>query len=198
MNKILAKNEKQMPNILLNLEKILPFPRILIIDDDVDLCQEISDILKEKDFEVVYAGNSKQAKQILIKDDIDIILLDLKLPDGNGLDLLEEIKKVKSDVQVIVITAYGSLSSAVKAIREDFFDYITKPFDPDKLLKVINKAAVKQSTERKEREDMAIKEQFQKLAIGRELKMIKLKNEITTLKKDLKDKERILQRMNKK
>lgn len=160
-------------------------PTLLIVDDDSELCEEIENLFRKYRYKVLSVGTSKEAKRILTENAIDLVLLDLRLPDGNGLDLVKKIKKAREDVSIIVITGYGSFTTAINAIRERVYDYISKPFDPEKLIKIVNQAALDQIKERSQKKDMVIKDQFQKLAVGRELKMIKLKKEIEQLKKEL-------------
>ncbi len=129
-------------------------PLVLVIDDDSELCDELECFLKKQSYRVVSTGNIKTARKILTENYIDIILLDLKLPDGNGIDLVKNIKEQGKDTCVIIITAYGSLHSAIKAIKERIYDYITKPFDPEKILKIVNSAAIEQIKERKRKKDL--------------------------------------------
>lgn len=159
--------------------------KILIIDDEEGAGQELTEILEGEGYDALVANNGEQAKAIIAKTPLDLVLLDLKLPDVNGLDLVKNIRETGRDTYIIIITAYGSLDSAKRALREDIYDYITKPFKPEKLLEIIKKALTMQLVERKLREKVAALERFQKIATGRELEIIKLKDEIKGLKKEI-------------
>lgn len=113
---------------------------ILIIDDEDKICQELSEILKDNNFRVLCAKNGRQAKKIIAQKSIDLVLLDLRLPDVNGLDLIKYVKESGEDTQIIVMTGFGSLNSAKEAVRKNIYDYITKPFSPEKIIKMIKRA----------------------------------------------------------
>ena len=165
--------------------------KILIVDDEKGVEQELRDILEREGYDVLVAGDGKQAKQTIAKTPLDLILLDLKLPDLNGLDLVKDIKDTGRDTYIIVITAFGSLDSARKAIKEKIYDYVTKPFDVEKLIETIKAGFEKQRIERILREKMAALERYKEVTInatvGRELRLSQLKKEIGDLKKKIKN-----------
>lgn len=117
----------------------MPKSRVLVVDDELILRVALEKILKENGFEVVSCDTGKKALQYLEKEAFDIALVDVRLPDGNGLDLLKEIKKISPETGVIIITAYAEVKSAVKAIKEGAFDYLSKPFQEEELLITIEK-----------------------------------------------------------
>jgi len=158
-------------------------PVLLIVDDDKTICEELSSFLMEVGYKVFCANSKKDAQSSLKSKKIDMALLDIKLPDGSGLDLIGDIKESNKDAYTIVITASGSLSSAVEAFRNKVYDYILKPFDFDDLLNLIEEAFEEKDKKLKEREKVAILEKFQEAAVDRELKMIELKEKIGDLKK---------------
>jgi DNA-binding NtrC family response regulator len=118
---------------------------ILIADDDENLRKIIEYNLSNKGYRVLLASNGKEALDIFKNEDVDIAVTDIKMEKLDGLELLEEIKKLKSNALVIMITAHGSIETAVKAMKLGAHDYITKPFDRDELQIVIEKALNLQS-----------------------------------------------------
>ena len=122
--------------------------RILIVDDDKDLRFNLSCILKEEGHEVIAAADEKQALKALAQSAPDLVLLDVRLPGIDGVELLEEMKKIEKNLPIIMLTAYSDVKSAVKAMKLGAFDYITKPFDNEELILVIKKALHTQSLSR--------------------------------------------------
>jgi DNA-binding NtrC family response regulator len=114
--------------------------RILIVDDDKDLRFNLSCILKEEGHEVIAAADGKQALNALAEDVPDLALLDVRLPGMDGVELLEEMKKIEKNLPIIMLTAYSDVKSAVKAMKSGAFDYITKPFDEEEMILIIEKA----------------------------------------------------------
>lgn len=114
--------------------------RILIVDDDEDFRFTVSNILRDEGYEVIVANNGMRAFKAIKRYSPNIALLDIKLPDMDGMKILEKIKKVNKDLSVIMITAYGGINEAVKAMKLGAFDYIPKPFDNRELIIRIKKA----------------------------------------------------------
>lgn len=114
--------------------------KILIIDDDRDMQLVLSDVVRSGGYEAIVAGNGRQALKELSAQSPDLVLLDLKLPGMNGMSVLEEIKKIDKNLIVIMLTGYGDIKGAVKAMKLGAFDYITKPFDNDVIIENINNA----------------------------------------------------------
>ncbi len=113
---------------------------IMIVDDEENIRKYLSHSLTQDGFEVYTAQYGKEGLNLLLQKQIDLILLDLNLPDINGLEVLREIKKMDVQSIVVIITAYGDISSAVNAIKLGAYDYLTKPFDYNDIKIVINKA----------------------------------------------------------
>lgn len=113
---------------------------ILIVDDEENIRKYLGQSLSQDGLDVHTAKYGKEGLNILLQKHIDVVLLDLNLPDINGLDVLREIKKIDIQSVVIIITAYGEISSAVEAIKLGAYDYMTKPFDVEDIKIVINKA----------------------------------------------------------
>ncbi len=114
--------------------------KILVIDDEVRWCELLSDTLVAEGFDVTVAGNSTQASQLICEVDFDVILTDLRMADKDGLQLLEETKKVAPTTPVILITAFGSIDSAVQAMKLGAYDFITKSGDMSELVLAVEKA----------------------------------------------------------
>ena len=100
----------------------------------------LSDVLKGEGFSVLTMDDSLEASKILKKEEFDVIVTDLKMKGLKGLDLLEEAKKVAPLTPVIIITAFGTIESAIKAMKMGAYDYITKPFQMDELVLTVRKA----------------------------------------------------------
>jgi len=108
----------------------------ILVVDDVDTAREaIADSLRKDGKEVLEAGTLKKAREYLEKNKADICVLDIKLPDGNGLSLLDEVVKLAWQPKFIVITAYGEIDNAVEAMKKGAIDFFTKPIDDLKALK---------------------------------------------------------------
>ena len=113
---------------------------ILIIDDEENIRKYLGHSLTKDGFDVSTAQYGKEGLNLLIQKHIDVVLLDLNLPDINGLEVLKELKRIDVQSVIIIITAYGDISSAVEAIKLGAYDYLTKPFDMEDIKIVINKA----------------------------------------------------------
>lgn len=113
---------------------------ILIVDDDKDFCWNLSNILKGEKYKIIVAGDGKKALLEVEKKSPDLVLLDLKLPDMDGMEILDKIKRVDKDLVVIMLTGLGDAKSAVNAMKLGAFDYIVKPFDSEELILIIKKA----------------------------------------------------------
>jgi len=104
-------------------------PTILVIDDEVEICSFLKDLLTAEGYTVVTASDPEEGLQRAEKLKPDVVLLDLKMPRMDGIEVLRRIKKIDEAIAVIIITAYGTMDSAKAAMRLGAFDYITKPFD---------------------------------------------------------------------
>jgi len=114
---------------------------ILIVDDEESVRDSLYDWFIEDGYRVECAENAKKALLRLESDSFDIILADIKMPGMDGLEMLRRIKLLKSDSIVIVMTAFATVDTAVQALKDGAFDYITKPFDPDDLSHLIRNAS---------------------------------------------------------
>ncbi len=114
--------------------------KILIVEDNRDMQFILLNILKDEGYEVIVAGNGKKGLNEIRIHSPDLVLLDIRLPGMNGMDVLKEINKIDSDLLVIMLTAYGQIKDAVHAMKLGAFDYITKPFDNEEIVLNIKKA----------------------------------------------------------
>ncbi|MDP8218882.1 MAG: sigma-54 dependent transcriptional regulator [Candidatus Theseobacter exili] len=114
--------------------------KILIVDDNSDLRHNLSDLLKEEGYDILTAKNGKLAIREIKNNSPDLVLLDMRLPDMDGLQILEKIKEIDKSAIVIMLTAYADIKDSVNAMKSGAFDYLTKPFDNEELLLVIKRA----------------------------------------------------------
>lgn len=113
---------------------------ILVVDDEPNYLIIMSELLGEEGFETITTDNGRQALEIAESADIDLVLTDMQMPGMDGFSLLQAIKTSKPDLPVIMITAYGEVEKAVRAMQNGAFNYITKPFNNDELVASIKKA----------------------------------------------------------
>jgi DNA-binding NtrC family response regulator len=114
--------------------------KVLVVDDDVEICDLLSDVLEGEGFSVTAISDSLEASKALRREEFDLMVTDLKMKGLRGLDLLEEAKKGAPLTPVIIITAFGTIESAIKAMKMGAYDYITKPFQMEELLLTVKKA----------------------------------------------------------
>lgn len=115
-------------------------PLALIVDDEPDILELLEITLSRMEIATQSAENLQQAKALLKQQSFDLCLTDLNLPDGNGLELVEHIQKTVSNLPTAVITAYGSMESAIQALKLGAFDFVTKPVDLKILKNLVNSA----------------------------------------------------------
>jgi two-component system NtrC family response regulator len=122
---------------------------ILIIDDEQKLRGLLARIIKSEGFEVLEAPDLKTGFKKLEHNDIDVVLCDVKLPDGNGVDFVQKIKRSFPLVEVILLTAFGKISDGVQAMKNGAFDYIVKGDDNEKIIPILYKALEKVQLQKK-------------------------------------------------
>lgn len=113
--------------------------KVLVVDDELILRTALKNTLSSHGYEVKVCESGRRALQLLQDEFFDIALVDVRLPDIDGLDLLHEIKRISPETGVIIITAYAEVRSAVKAIKDGAFDYLSKPFQEEELLITMEK-----------------------------------------------------------
>jgi DNA-binding NtrC family response regulator len=114
-------------------------PSILIVDDDDMMQETLSDVFKKIDYEVFSVGSGNGALSVIKKNIIDLILLDMRLPDVDGLEILKKIKEFDTEILVIIMTAYSDVQTAVTAMKLGAYHYINKPFELEELKLLIEK-----------------------------------------------------------
>jgi len=132
--------------------------RALVVDDEEIVCEAVKAILETEDIEVFITTSSLKAIEDIKANNYDLIISDVMMPEMNGFDLYENIKETAHDSIFILITAFGTISSAVDAIKKGIYDYIPKPFTPDEV-----RIPIRRALERKrlERENIALRTQIE-------------------------------------
>jgi DNA-binding NtrC family response regulator len=115
-------------------------PRILVVDDDLEMVRLIQAELGRQELEVIAVSSGPAALQALRDHPLDVVVTDLRMPDLDGMELLRAAADLRPEAQVIMITAFGSIASAIDAMRAGAFDYLSKPFELDELAVVVQKA----------------------------------------------------------
>ena len=115
--------------------------RLLVVDDEVDMLTLLGRILREKTpHEVVTTNNPTEALALVKGGGFDLVIADLKMPGMDGIELLDEVRKVDGRVPVIIITAYGTVEAAAECMEKGGFDFITKPFRKEQILVTVDRA----------------------------------------------------------
>jgi len=110
------------------------FPKVLIVDDDIRMCDSMAALFSDQDYVLKTCNSGKSALGHLSRDDFDLVLLDMVIPDIDGYQIMDHINQKNLDTLVIVITGHVSTESAIGALRRGAYDYIRKPFEPEELL----------------------------------------------------------------
>lgn len=116
---------------------------ILIIDDEENLRKLLARVIELEGYTVFQAGTIKEGLKLLAKESVNVVISDVKLPDGNGVELAGKIKKEYASIEIIVLTAYGTIPDGVKAIKNGAFDYLTKGEHQEKIIPLLSKATEK-------------------------------------------------------
>lgn len=148
--------------------------KILVIDDDEIAKDVVVSLLKKEGFFVKSARDGLEGIREIRTKDFDLIITDLKMPGADGIEVLKEAKRLKKNVLVVIITAYGTLENAIEAIRLGAYDYITKPFKLQELL-ILVENAMKKHELMKENEEL--REHLK--STYRDMEMIKALGRIT-------------------
>jgi two-component system NtrC family response regulator len=113
---------------------------ILIVDDEKNYLVVLEALLGSEGYEIVTTDNAREAVRSVRESDLDLVITDMKMPGMSGMELLEECKKIRPELPVIMMTAYGTIEMAVEAMKKKACDYITKPFNNEELKLIIKKA----------------------------------------------------------
>jgi len=134
--------------------------KIMVVDDEKQICQNVEKILSKNDYEIIHATSAKEALEKMAKDSFALLISDIVMPGMNGLEFLKLVKKEWPLTKAVMMTAYASTDTAVKAIRLGALDYVSKPFTPDELRSTVELALsgklIEAPTTEKERETIDI------------------------------------------
>src|SRR5215475_117377 len=125
-----------------------PLGTVLIIDDDPDVQEVLKDLLQSLSYRAVPAITGKQGLALLDEESPEMVFLDIELPDMNGLEALQAIRKRQNGVAVVIITAYGTIERAVQAMRDGAYDFIQKPVKPGFLALIVERAMERERLKR--------------------------------------------------
>lgn len=114
-------------------------PRILIVDDEPDMRLAVKNVLKLRGYDVLEAGDGPTALDMLAREDVNLMLLDVRLPGMDGVEVLERARKIKSDVPVVMISGYGHIQSAVDVMKLGASEYLQKPFENAQLVSTVQR-----------------------------------------------------------
>jgi two-component system response regulator PilR (NtrC family) len=134
---------------------------ILVVDDEESVRESLDKVLRKSGYLTATASSGDEALSLLSKQPVDIVLTDLKMPNGDGIELLKTIKKKFADIEVILLTGYGTIETAVEAMKEGAYDFITKPPKKAVILSTVERAI--------ERQNLAQENKYLKAQLGKGL-----------------------------
>ncbi len=134
--------------------------KVLVIDDERIVLDSITKILKEENFTVDVFMSGRQGLAAATQDNYDLVLTDLRMPDIGGMRILRDVKRLKPAVPVVMITGFGTVKSAVQAMKLGAAEYLEKPFSPDQLVKTVNAALQLAATREPEDQGLIHKEEM--------------------------------------
>jgi two-component system response regulator AtoC len=157
--------------------------KILIVDDEVLIRNFLHETLSRKNYDIEIAPSVKPALQLIKSQTFDLVITDMKMPDGMGMDVLKAVKKQAPNTLVVIITAFGSIENAVEAMRNGAFNYLIKPFSPDTIEAVIEKgeeylSLVEENSYLREEVQRSLSTQGKDIVIGESPEMKKIFNEV--------------------
>jgi DNA-binding response OmpR family regulator len=132
---------------------------LLVVDDEPIARQSLSDILRLEGYHVTAVANGEAAVEHIRKYAVDLIVLDLKMPGMNGLDVVQVVNQVSPDTEIILLTAYGSMETAVEALRQRIHDYLFKPASPNQILESVRRGLERREeklSENKQEEEIQV------------------------------------------
>jgi DNA-binding response OmpR family regulator len=124
---------------------------ILVVDDEPVARQSLSDILRLEGYHVIAVANGESAVDHVRKYAVDLIVLDLKMPGMNGMDVVQVVNQLSPDTEIILLTAFGSMETAVEALRQRVHDYLFKPASPNQILESVRRGLERREVKLKER-----------------------------------------------
>jgi len=126
---------------------------ILVVDDEPVARQSLSDILRLEGYNVNAVANGEQAVEHVRNHSVDLMVLDLKMPGMNGLDVVQVVNQISPDTEIILLTAFGSMESALEALRQRVHDYLLKPASPNQILESVKRGLERRETRLKQKEN---------------------------------------------
>jgi DNA-binding NtrC family response regulator len=139
---------------------------VLIIDDKKSMLDMLSKTFESEGFSVSVAANVADAKKLLDRGEMDVVVTDLRLPDGDGLDVLRAAKERFPLLPVVLMTAHGSIEIAVRAVKEGAYDFVSKPFDPEHLLIIVRRSLSERVSKK---ENIMLKREFSRFLVMPEI-----------------------------
>jgi len=136
---------------------------IMVVDDEPIARQSLSDILRLEGYNVTAIANGELAVEHVRRYAVDLILLDLKMPGMNGLDVVQVVNQISPDTEIILLTAYGSMESAVEALRQRVHDYLLKPASPIQILESVKRGLERRAARLSENTDTTGSQVFKML-----------------------------------
>jgi DNA-binding NtrC family response regulator len=115
-------------------------PQLLVVDDDRAMREMLSSLFKERGLWVEEASSARAALELAAEREFDVVLSDIRMPGLSGIELVGQLRRLRPNTPVVLMTAFGTIDSAVEAMRAGAFDYITKPFEPDAVSFAIDRA----------------------------------------------------------
>jgi DNA-binding NtrC family response regulator len=140
--------------------------RVLVVDDNARARQSMTDVLRAAEHDVTSAASAAEALRLLDRGAFDVILTDLQMPGMNGLEFIRELSRRGCESQIVMVTAFASVSSAVEAMRHGAFDYIEKPFDAEQLEQLVTRALAQADREGRRSSVPAAVSRWQAAMIG--------------------------------
>ena len=129
---------------------------VLVVDDEPVARQSLSDILRLEGYNVNAVANGEQAVEHVRNHSVDLMVLDLKMPGMNGLDVVQVVNQISPDTEIILLTAFGSMESAVEALRQRVHDYLLKPASPNQILESVKRGLERRDARLKQKENKEV------------------------------------------
>ena len=136
------------------MAKAIPAVRVLVVDDDPAICDYMETFLAKDGFEVTTETDPSAVEDEVKRGGYHLVVLDLMMPKMDGIELLTRIRKIDSDVAVVIFTGFPSLETAVQSIKLDAVDYLKKPFDPEEFREVLDRVMKKKGLVRTPEENL--------------------------------------------
>jgi two-component system response regulator HydG len=133
---------------LLDRARVTHRARVLVVDDKLALAETLADGLADHDLDTTACGSATTALDAIRAGGVDVVVTDLRMPELDGFALLDRIRETHPEIQVIVMTAYGAIDSAVEAVRRGAYHYLTKPFKIEELVRFVQRALAERSLTR--------------------------------------------------